>query len=442
MSQQETGKEGILATHAVAPRIRLKFFIENVVLILRIALIEPFHLLMHGERYRQQMTHRLGWFKHPTTKRALWIHAQSQGEVRLLTALAKAIPKHVPLVLTSWVCGPLEMAERALHDHDVVLTLLPPFSFGFATRRFLKHFDPCGLVLIEGRDTFPLRMLYNARQSLPCVVINDLVIDDYNDQDWKARAPLLALVDHFGVQTEEDRGKYLQLGLAPEKLTVTGDSKFDLIAPKPPKELASQLESVVAGRPLLIAGSTESAEEVRILLKAFRLLGAGEQAMLIVAPTLLERVGEVASLLTESAMDFVLRSALPASGRPDVVLLDSIGELASLYTMAQGAFIGGTLCDGPGHSPLEAAWCGVPITLGPSMRHFESIARTFDGAGAWRRIGGAEELAGVWASWLEAPGPARELGERGRALVLENRGALERSLEVMASAVELPQPIT
>ncbi len=115
-----------------------------------------------------------------------------------------------------------------------------------------------------------------------------------------------------------------------------------------------------------------------------------------------------------------------------MVLLDSLGELASLFQRAAAAFIGGTLVGTGGHNPLEAARYGVPIAVGPSMHNFRDMAERFDAAGAWRRVADGAELGGVWGEWLADPRAARGQGERAAALVVENRGALARTLEMLA----------
>ena len=116
-----------------------------------------------------------------------------------------------------------------------------------------------------------------------------------------------------------------------------------------------------------------------------------------------------------------------------MLLLDSLGELAALYELAAGAFIGGTLVPTGGHNPLEAARFGVPVAVGPSMENFADIAACFDDENAWARVADGAELGAVWRRWLAAPDRAAALGERGRRLVENNRGALDRTVELLAA---------
>jgi 3-deoxy-D-manno-octulosonic-acid transferase len=119
-------------------------------------------------------------------------------------------------------------------------------------------------------------------------------------------------------------------------------------------------------------------------------------------------------------------------GAPDVLLLDSMGELAFLFRQSAAAFIGGTLVGTGGHNPLEAARYGIPIAVGPSMQNFRDMAERFDAAGAWRRVADGAELGRVWGEWLADQAAARAQGDRAAALVVENRGALARTLEMLA----------
>jgi 3-deoxy-D-manno-octulosonic-acid transferase len=165
-----------------------------------------------------------------------------------------------------------------------------------------------------------------------------------------------------------------------------------------------------------------------------------ERALLVLAPRHPERAGEVAALVSERGWSVVRRSRIEprngdgasgATDRIDVLLLDTMGELASLYRLAAAVFIGGTLVETGGHNPLEAARFAAPIAAGPSMHNFADMAALFDARAAWRRVGSGAELGAVWREWLDDPAAARDVGERAAGLLAENRGALERTLELV-----------
>jgi 3-deoxy-D-manno-octulosonic-acid transferase len=179
--------------------------------------------------------------------------------------------------------------------------------------------------------------------------------------------------------------------------------------------------------------------EEEAVLTALERAGGGERALLILAPRHPERWDAVAALLEARGVPSVRRSTLDlvgpeavVEGRPAVLLLDSLGELAAVYRGALGAFVGGTLVPKGGHNPLEPGRLGVPIAVGPSMENFREIAAAFDGATAWARVGSGEELGELWRRWLDEPEGARLLGERAGALVEANRGATAKTLALLA----------
>jgi 3-deoxy-D-manno-octulosonic-acid transferase len=178
--------------------------------------------------------------------------------------------------------------------------------------------------------------------------------------------------------------------------------------------------------------------EEEAVLTAFAAAGGSKRALLVLAPRHPERWGAVEALIKARGFAAVRRTALPLDGTATsgdavaVVLLDSLGELASVYGWARGSFVGGTLVPKGGHNPLEPARVGVPVAVGPSMENFREMAETFDRLAAWGRVTDAESLGVLWKGWLDRPDEARELGERALRLVLENRGAEERTLAMLA----------
>jgi 3-deoxy-D-manno-octulosonic-acid transferase len=368
------------------------------------------------------------------TRRALWLHAVSVGEAGVAATLARALPPEVPLLVTTVTPTGQERARAAFAGRAGVDYL--PFDLGFAVRRFFRRHEPRALVLVEG-DYWPLLLREARRRGLPVAVVNGRVGDRSFRRMRRLRrllGPLFSAVGRFGVQSARDRDRLIELGIEPERIAVTGNLKYE--SPEPPRkpELEEALRGLAAGRPILLAGSTMAGEEAAVL-DACREIGGGERALLVLAPRHPERWNEVDALLRARETDFVRRTALPSPvgpRRPAVVLLDSLGELAGLYRLAAAAFIGGTLVPTGGHNPLEAARFGVPVAVGSSMYNFRDMAEAFDRAGAWRRVADARELAAVWREWLDDPETARAVSGHALQLVEENRGALARTLEMLA----------
>lgn len=386
----------------------------------------PFLLVRRGTHYLPTLSGRLGSSSTSASRpdRPLWLHAVSVGEVAVAATLARALPAGLPLVVTTVTPTGQERARALFRDRAEIAYF--PFDLGFAVRRFFDRFRPSALILVEG-DYWPLVLSEARRRGLPVAVINGRVGDRGYGRMRRLR-PLLGWlfdrVDRFGVQTGEDRDRLVSLGVPAGRITVTGNLKYESPEPAVKPELEERLRALAAGRPILLAGSTMPGEEEQVL-DAFRRL---EGAMLMIAPRHPERWDEVAALLGANA---TRRSAIPEAGRPDIILLDSLGELAGLYRIAAGAFIGGTLVPKGGHNPLEPARFGVPVAVGPSMHNFRDMAERFDKAQAWRRVRDAGELAAVWKEWLTDFAAAREQGERALRLLEENRGALGRTLEML-----------
>jgi 3-deoxy-D-manno-octulosonic-acid transferase len=399
----------------------------------------PFLLARRGRHYLPTLAGRLGRAEGAArVTGGLWLHAVSVGEVGVAATLARALPPELPLLVTT-VTPTGQARARTLFPlggHPAETAYLP-FDLGFAVRRFFDRFAPRALVLVEG-DYWPLVLREARRRGLPVAVVNGRVGDRSFARLRRLRpllGPLFSAVDRFGVQTADDRDRLLALGIPPERITVTGNLKYE--SPEPPRkpEIEEALRALAGGRPILLAGSTMAGEEEQVLA-AHQAAGGGARALLVLAPRHPERWNEVAALLATRGIAAVRRSALPAAGSPDAVLLDSLGELASLYRIAAAAFIGGTLVPTGGHNPLEPARFGVPVAAGPSMHNFREMAEQLDRAGAWRRAADANTLGEIWKEWLDDPAAAREQGARAARLLEENRGALQRTLEMLDSLIQ------
>lgn len=438
------------------------WFLYQVLLGAALLLAAPFLLLRRGAHYLPTLRGRLGrgvrdggrgaettgGDRGKSSGGGLWIHAVSVGEVGVAATLARQLPEGAPRLVTTITPTGQARARAAFRDRASVAYL--PFDLGFAVSRFFRRWRPEALVLVEG-DYWPLVLREAGRRGLPVAVVNGRVGDRsyrrlrrlqrFAPGPLTPRSLLFGRVGRFGVQTDEDRRRLLTLGVEPDRVVVTGNLKYE--TPEPPRrpELERAFEALAGDRPVLVAGSTMGGEEERVL-EAFAEIGGGGRALLVLAPRHPERWNEVAARIEASGVRFLRRSALepggasPADGlqaadRPDVVLLDSLGELAGLYRLARAAFIGGTLRPAGGHNPLEAARWAVPVAVGPSMENFRQIAEEFDGARAWRRVRTPSELAAAWREWLEHPERAHEVGRRGERLVAANRGAAEATVKLL-----------
>lgn len=402
-------------------------------------LAAPVLLILRGRHYLPTLPGRLGGHSGPVVRGAVWLHAVSVGEVAVAATLARALPEDLPLLITTVTpTGQQRARETFGRMGERVAVAYLPFDLGFAVRRFLGRFEPRALVLIEG-DYWPLLLRHVRRRGLPVAVVNGRV-GDANARRLARLARwtriLFAAVDRFGVQSPRDRERLIAAGVAPERVTVTGNLKYEAPEPVRKSELEAWLVGLAADRPILLAGSTMPGEEAQVL-DAFEALD--RPALLILAPRHPERWDEVARLLERRGFSFLRRSAETIEEETgeeaiDVLLLDSLGELAGLYALAHAAFIGGTLVPTGGHNPLEPARFGVPVAVGLSMENFRDMAAELDREEAWARVRDARELAEVWRDGLDRPETAREIGARGAALVEKNRGALEKTVTLLREA--------
>jgi 3-deoxy-D-manno-octulosonic-acid transferase len=413
----------------------------QLLFLLALGVAGPVLLVRRGSHYLATLAGRFGAHRGAGARGALWIHAVSVGEVGVATTLARALPGALPLVVTTITPTGQERAHAELGGRAAVA--YHPFELGFALARFFRRFAPRALVLCEG-DLWPLALRETKRRGLPVVVVNGRVSDRAYPRLHRWRRPLgrllLARIDHFGVQTPLDRDRLLALGVAAERVTVTGNLKFEAAAPAGPGDAGRLVERLAAGRPVLVAGSTMPGEEP-LVLDAFAAAGGGRRALLVLAPRHPERFGDVFELVRARYPDAVRRSAAAPGATPAVLLLDSLGELAGLYGLARGAFVGGTLVPRGGHNPIEPARAGVPVAVGPSMDNFRDIADAFLRAAACRQVADPAALGACLAGWLDDPAAAAAEGARARALVEQHRGALARTLALLGRLVEtVPEP--
>jgi 3-deoxy-D-manno-octulosonic-acid transferase len=405
--------------------------------VITLLIAAPVLWLRRGRHYFSSLSGRLAYPKGKPHRHSLWLHAVSVGEVGVASTLIAALPSDIPILVTTVTPTGQEQARQKLDRRAHIAYL--PFDLNPAIDRFLSHFAPHALILIEG-DLWPLLMRSLQSRSVPIVVVNGRVSDrSYRRMkrlQWMI-GPLLRPVNLFCVQSNEDRNKLIDLGVASNRVIRTGNLKFDSPRPTLQPEVSNTVNSLAAGRPILIAGSTMAGEDEPIL-DAFLQIGGGERSMLVLAPRHLERCDEVSKLIESKAFSTVRRSQIEpeCEDHIDVLLLDSLGELASLYELGAAAFIGGTLVPTGGHNPLEAARYGVPIAIGPSMENFREIATHFDRTFAWHRVTESRELAEIWDLWLRDPAAARRTGSNGALVLSSNQGALRKTLQAIQPYLE------
>ncbi len=366
------------------------YFFYQLILLLASPLLAAWMLVRVLSGRMPGLGQRLGFFTsppRPKTGPRLWLHAVSLGEVKVAAALAAELREHVPdleVIFTASTKTGQQEAQRSAGPRDLVL--FPPLDFAWVCRRFLKYIQPDVLLIVE-TELWPNLFRQARRADLPLLIVNGRLSDRswprYRSTRWFWRN-VLDNVDHVYASGQADAERFLALGVSREKLQTAGNLKFSIHCGRTESgEFVRKAAAQLLGSPetkVLVAGSTMPGEE-RLLIEAYRVLRQEFPALwLILAPRHPERFGEAAALLTGAGIPFTRRSAWHADQSikmTDALLLDTIGELASVYQLATVAFVGGTLVPTGGHNILEPAMFGKPIVIGPSMENFSEIADRF-----------------------------------------------------------------
>lgn len=427
---------------------RRMYFLYNLGLALWLLLGTPvwlWQMRRHG-KHSAGLSARLGkvpeQLRHHRKAPIFWVHAVSVGEVLAVSGLVGALRTRYPRarIVVSTVTDTGQMLARRRFGAENVFYF--PLDFAFAIRPYLEALRP-RLVVIAETEFWPnfLRLAHasGARVAVVNARISDRSFPGYRRvRRWLAR--VLRNVDLLLAQTEQDRQRLLALGAPAERAQVAGNLKFDVPAPEPPpivQQLRSALELAEAS-PVIVAGSTVEGEEP-LLLRAFEtVLTRHPRAVMVLAPRHPERFNHVAAMITDLGIRFWRRSEWQPlrsiAGR--VFLLDSIGELASLYALATVAFVGGSLVERGGHNILEAAQYGIPVLVGPHTENFRDIVNLFRDAGAVRVVGPAE-LPLALTELAENEAERKTMGQRALKTLQAHRGATERTLRALEALVAL-----
>jgi len=389
-------------------------------------------------RYRAGLWGRLGFV--PAGLRAavagrqvVWVHAVSVGEVMAATALVRelrgALPGWVVAVSTTTATGQ-RLARERFADSPVFYL---PLDFKFAVRRYLAALRPRMVVLMES-ELWPRLMMECERDGVPLAVVNARVSDRSLPRYlWLRRLwrPLLGRVSVFLAQSGENAERLLRIGAPAERVRVTGNLKYDIRVSEE-SALTAMLRSRLAGDArVVICGSTLDGEE-RMLLEAWRLVLAAEpKAMMVLAPRHPDRFAAVAGLVAGNGFGLVRASEfreMPVEAAAgSVFLLDTIGDLASTYSLGAVAFVGGSLVAKGGHNPLEPARFGVPVAMGPSFENFREIVDAMRGEDAIRVVS-PPMIGETLVAMLRDSDEARAMGERGRRVFEAQAGATARTM--------------
>ena len=450
------------------------YFIYSFLMGFAALLLAPYWLvrgLRHG-KYLSNLAERLG-LSFPSlsklsagTNGAIWIHAVSVGEalsgITLARRLKEAYPNR-PLIVSTTTQTGQALARERMPFADAVIYF--PLDWAFCVRRALEAVRP-SLVIVLETEIWPNFLREARRRKIPVLFVSGRISDrsfaryqSYLGVFGFVLRPflknILSNASAFLMQGEKDAERIRALGAPADRVRVSGNFKYDLELPAP-TALSNWLASEIkrSGRsPVIVAGSVVATEEPHALIAFGTLQGEYPKALLVLAPRKPECFDEAAEFIDESHRKFIRRSRLPIPGPaqsqnaqtsnnsiiPDdvtVLLIDSIGELASLYGIADGAFVGGSLVSSGGHNILEPAAFGKIPVFGPSMENFAEVASRLVSAGAAIQVESPEDVGVAWIELFRNPERMKKMSDTARHLVADSRGATDRALAEIAGCLD------
>ncbi|MFK5970854.1 MAG: lipid IV(A) 3-deoxy-D-manno-octulosonic acid transferase [Candidatus Marithrix sp.] len=379
--------------------------------------------------YRQRWLERFGFFPALPVKDCLWIHAVSMGEVQAAISMIQALqikfPSY-PILLTTMTPTGSQRVKKIFGNE--VWHVYLPYDLPGAINRFLLRTKPSILILME-TELWP--NLLHACQNIPIVLANGrLSVNSAKNYKYIAKLTqqMLANITTIAAQTKADANRFTQLGAVSNKVQVTGSIKFDTSSPIFENSLRQQWG---LNRKVWIAASTHAGEE-EIILEAFRKLKLEfKDLLLVLVPRHPERFNQVNKLCKQHGFNTVKRTKNNVDTNIEIYLVDTMGELAMLYTTADIAFVGGSLVPVGCHNLLEPAIVGIPVIMGSYVFECAEICRELLKFKAANKIINSEQLYQTVKLYLNNPKLAKKVGKNGQLFVQKNKGALQRLLNII-----------
>lgn len=418
----------------------MTFVLYNIVLYLSvpILLLLLFVRSLRAPDYRLRIRERFGFLPDHINDDYIWVHSVSVGETVAAVPLVKTLLEQYPdqrVLITTMTPTGSEQVLRSFGDQ--VDHVYAPYDLRGSVKRFLQRTKPRILIIME-TELWPNLLIQCDKLGIPAVLVNARLSE--GSAAGYARAPsvsklMLDRLSAVAVQDVADGERFIELGLQRNKLTVTGSIKFDYTIEPQVKEATAQLRELWQGasrRPIWIAASTHQGEDDIILDAHKQLLLQKVPALLILVPRHPERFDDVYRLCQQSNFNVARRSSQDAVEQgTQIVLGDTMGELAAMYGACDIALVGGSLIDTGGHNPIEPAAWGVPVLCGVHMFNFTEITKLLLERGGLTLVANAEQIAEQVQSILTNEEAHKQAGLANRQVVEENRGATERQFNVV-----------
>ena len=418
-----------------------------VYLIVPVVLLRLLWRSRRAPAYRERWAERIGLF--PGERRAqmrsdIWVHAVSVGEVQAAQPLIRHLLTNDP-PMSVMVTTTTPTGARRLHElfGDRVQHCYTPLDAPKIMRRFLDAVAP-RLVLVLETEVWPNMLVACETRGIPVILANARLSERSARGYGRIRAFAATTMRRFALiaaQTDDDAGRFEDLGVPSDRIRVTGSIKFDI---QVPASLPDHAEVMRRGwgcnRPVWVAASTHEGEDEPVLAAHQLILARYPEALLVLVPRHPERFDRVASLVQRQGLTLARRSLGDAvTPETQVYLGDTMGELTAMLAAADAAFIGGSLVPIGGHNALEAAAVGIPVAIGSAVFNFAAITELLLREDAAVQVDGAEALAACMMEWLGDAAERARIGENGLRVVERNRGALDRLLRLVEAELDQAQ---
>jgi len=418
--------------------MRAMFVLYEVLLYLVLIAALPYFVVtgMLRGKYLANFPERMGFYKTPPAAHDLWIHAVSVGETLAARPVVDEILRVRPSTTIAFTTTTITGQAQARRLFPAATVTYFPFDFASSVKRFLRHHRPRVFATME-TEIWPNATRLSRAAGVRMLLANGRISDRSLPRYRFLRpfvAPVLRQYDRILAREDADRERFIEIGAPAEIVETSGNVKFDYVPDDRPLEIAPKLTSLIAGRKVLVLGSTMQGEDEAMIGELERFI-AEKNAFVVIAPRKPERFEPVAAILAAAKIRFVRRSNW-SDGPADVLLLDTFGELSKVYRFATAAFVGGSLVPTGGHNPIEPAAVGVPVCFGPHMSNFREIAGVFLRDGGAVEVRSAADLFDFAARMFNDESAQRDMSERARKSVEQNRGAAARTaariLELLA----------
>src|SRR5262245_37467927 len=429
------------------------YTLYSILMFVAFVVVSPYFVYqaIRFKKYVGNLRERLGYLPialNVDGDESIWIHAVSVGEVLTVRALAEDLKLRYPrlrLFISTTTLAGQQVARTQFQSVDGIFYF--PFDWAFIVKRTLRIIRPRVFVMME-TEIWPNLLRLCQERGVKTIMINGR-ISARSYPRYKLIRPffkrVLQDVDRFCMQSDESARRLIDLGADPARVCVTGSLKFDSLQVPPashgrPRERVLRYFRMSPNRVVVMAGSTIRGEEPAVFRAFARIKTTIPGAILILAPRQPERFGEVDRLSRDAGFVTMRRSDLPIDAEPraDIIVLDTIGELAQIYQLATAVFVGGSLVDSGGHNILEPAIFGKPIVFGGHMQNFKEIADAFLANDAAVQVHADRELEEALLTLVTDPVRRARLGAAARALVEANRGAKTKTLAVIADLLPAP----